>query len=123
MLQNQARQLHGQAHKNWYIFGDYVRLVGNPTLTSAAYGMFTQKQLDEANQVLQKFNEAQQGQVIFYAYLTGFKVPLAGVTVNDFAQYQGDYKAFYRALNNKNKEVTLDGRNPQIRVFIAQSHL
>ena len=90
--QNKENTRKDLAHKNWYIFGDPVRLIGEKVLLNPKYGRFTPKQIQEANKKLRDFNKAQAGKVVFYVYLTGFKVPLASelksIEAKDYPEFK-----------------------------------
>ena len=112
--QNEENTQKGLSYKNWYIFGDPVRMVGKSVLLNPQYGMFTQAQINRINEKLQTFNQAQKqkDQVTFYVYLTGFKVPLVSkakkIEIKDFANSDKDYQALYEELNNQRKQISLE---------------
>ncbi len=109
IAQNKRNTQLGQGYRNRYVFGDYVELIGRKNLLATAYGIFTQADIDTVNAQLNRFNQA-QNEVVFYVYLTGFKVPLDSkvniINIDSYGKYQGDYKKLYADLNKKSR-ITL----------------
>ena len=108
--QNKENNRKGLGHQNWYIIGDPVHLVGKQVLLNSKYGMFTPEQIQEANELLNAYNQSKGSKVVFYAYLTGFKVPLVSpldsIDVKDYPEFEGkEFREFHKELNRRRKKI------------------